>query len=220
MKAMLAAAVVVAVVVVVFVPLSTHAVAQPATTQAGPGAGAGDVDSLRDHLKTAYAKGDVDGILKFLHPKVVITFPDGSVLQGRQAFVDYYNRMLKGPDHRVQSCTSDPTVTERAVYGDTVVSFGRMNDRYVLTSGEQFGLDSRFTVTALKFPDGPAESGGWMIRSFHSSTDAFDNPVLRMAAKKSAMLGGVGGVIAGFLLGVIAALIIRRRRRTTAAPTT
>ena len=194
---------------------ATQLAAAPAATgPADPGVAAG-VDSLRDQLKAAYGRGDVAGMLKFLHPQVVITFPDGEVLEGRDALVGYYDRMLKGPDHVVQSYTSDPVVTHRYVHGDTVVSFGRMNDHYVLTDGTKFGLDSRFTVTALRLPDGPPESGGWMIRSFHSSTDAFDNPVLGIAMRKAATWAGIAGAVLGVIIGVVATLLVRRSRRPT-----
>src|SRR5688572_25483540 len=85
------------------------AAAPAATAPLDPGVAA-QVDSLRDQLKAAYARGDVAGMLKFLHPQVVITFPDGEVLEGRDALVGYYDRMLKGPDPVVQSYTSDPVV--------------------------------------------------------------------------------------------------------------
>jgi hypothetical protein len=90
----------------------------------------------------------------------------------------------------------------------------------VLTDGTSFGLDSRFTATLLKSPDGPPESGGWVIRSFHYSTDAFDNPVLGIAAKRAGLYGGAGGLVIGLVVGLIIGLLIRRRQATVAATTT
>jgi len=153
-------------------------------------------------------------MLKFLHPQVVITFPDGEVLEGRDALVGYYDRMLKGPDPVVQSYTSDPVVTQRYVHDDdTVVSYGRMNDHYVLTDGTKFGLDSRFTTTAIRLPEGPPETSGWMIRSFHSSTDAFDNPILGMVMRKTFWTAAIGALLIGLVVGIIISRTMRKGRR-------
>jgi hypothetical protein len=88
-----------------------------------------------------------------------------------------------------------------------------MNDQYVLTDGKSFGLNSRFTVTVFKTPDGPPETDGWMIRSFHSSTDAFDNPILTMAAQRVFLIAGGVGLLVGALLGLLLGYFIFRRRK-------
>ncbi len=172
------------------------------------------LDRLRDAIKDAYNRGDVDGMARYLHPDVVIVFPDGSVLKGPDALRDYYNRMLKAPGHLVVSYTADPVIESRTVHDDVGLSYGYMNDQYVLNDGKSFGLNSRFTVTVFKTADGPPETGGWMIRSFHSSTDAFDNPILTMVTRSVFLIAGGGGLAVGALLGLLlGAFIFRRRRR-------
>jgi ketosteroid isomerase-like protein len=180
-----------------------------------PGAQAG-LDHLRAALKEAYNRGDVDAMARYLHPEAVIIFPDGSVLKGRDAFREYYNRMLKGPGHRVVSYSADPVVVSRTVHNDVGLSYGFMHDRYVLNDGKSFGLDSRFTATVFKSPGGPADSDGWMIRSFHSSADAFDNPVLSMVARGVLVRAGGGGLALGLLLGVALGAFLGRRRQKPA----
>ncbi|HTL28966.1 MAG TPA: nuclear transport factor 2 family protein, partial [Tepidisphaeraceae bacterium] len=59
------------------------------------------VNKLRDAVSSAYQRGDIDGLLKFLHPNVTIIFPDARILRGPQALKDYYEKMLKSPDHIV-----------------------------------------------------------------------------------------------------------------------
>jgi hypothetical protein len=121
--------------------------------------------------------------------------------------------MLKAPDHRVASYTADPVIESRTVHDDVGLSYGYMNDQYVLTDGKSFGLNSRFTVTVFKTPDGPPETDGWMIRSFHSSTDAFDNPILTMAAQRVFLIAGGVGLLVGALLGLLLGYFIFRRRK-------
>jgi ketosteroid isomerase-like protein len=171
------------------------------------------IDHMRDALEAAYNSGDVDGILKYIHPDAVIIFPDGEILKGPEALRTYYQRMMTGPDPVVRTYTAKPDVQARTVHGDVGLSYGLMNDNYVLTDGTRFGLDSRFTVTLFKSPSGPAETDGWMIRSFHSSTDAFDNAILTIAAKRTFWTAGLGGIALGLIVGFAFGLLYRRRRR-------
>jgi len=175
------------------------------------------LDSLRSAMKDAYARGDIEAMMRYLHPDVVIVFPDGSILKGPQAFRDYYERMMTAPNHRVVSYSADPQVESRTVHNDVGLSYGYMNDRYVLNDGRRFALNSRFTVTVFRSPDGPKETDGWMIRSFHSSADAFDNPIISMVAKAVFWRAGVGGVILGLILGIIVGLLFTRRRKAPVA---
>ena len=182
-----------------------------------PQAAAGDstkgLDRLRDAIKDAYNRGDTNALTSYLHPDAVIIFPDGSVLRGRDALRAYYDRMLKGPAPRVASFTADPVIESRTVHNDVGLSYGYMNDQYVLTDGKSFGLNSRFTVTVFKTPDGPPETDGWMIRSFHSSTDAFDNPILTLVVKRVFLIAGGVGLLVGALLGLLLGYFIFRRRK-------
>jgi hypothetical protein len=67
-------------------------------------------------------------------------------------------------------------------------------------------MNSRFTATIAR------RGEEWKVTSFHVSVNAFDNPILGYAAKKS---GGwaltIGGVV-GTLIGLIAGFMIKRRR--------
>jgi hypothetical protein len=92
-----------------------------------------------------------------------------------------------------------------------------MNDSYVLNDGRSFTLNSRFTVTVFKAPDGPADTDGWMIRSFHSSADAFDNPILTMVAHGVFWRAGSGGVVVGIVLGLILGFLARQRKPSSAS---
>jgi ketosteroid isomerase-like protein len=187
----------------------------PAIPQAAEASTTG-LDHLRAALKDAYVKGDIDTMMRYLHPDVVIVFPDGSVLKGPQAFRNYYQQMMTAPNHRVVSYSADPQVESRTVHNDVGLSYGNMNDRYVLNDGRSFVLNSRFTVTVFKSPDGPQDTDGWMIRSFHSSADAFDNPIIAMVAQGVFWRAGIGGAVVGMVLGLIIGIFAGRRKTSTA----
>lgn len=187
--------------------------AEPAAQAATDNSTAG-LDHLRAAIKDAYNRGDTEAMVRYLHPDVVIIFPDARVLKGRDALRDYYTRMLKDPGHRVVSYSADPVIESRTVHNDVGLSYGDMNDQYVLNDGKSFGLNSRFTVTVFKSPDGPPETDGWMIRSFHSSADTFDNPILTMVAHRVFWTAGIGGLVIGAVFGlVIGAFLFRRKRK-------
>jgi ketosteroid isomerase-like protein len=196
--------------------VSAQSAANPAMEPA-PDTSTAGLDHLRAAMKDAYAKGDMDSMMRFLHPDIVIVFPDGSILKGPQAFRDYYERMMTAPNHRVVSYSADPQVESRTVHNDVGLSYGYMNDRYVLNDGRSFALNSRFTVTVFRSPDGPKETDGWMIRSFHSSADAFDNPIISMVAKTVFWRAGIGGVALGLILGLIFGVLFTRGRKSSVA---
>lgn len=201
----------------VVIPAVPATAADNTPTATAEDASIAGLNQLRAAMKDAYAKGDIDGMMRYLHPDVVIVFPDGSVLKGPQAFRDYYQRMMTAPNHRVVSYSADPQVESRTVHNDVGLSYGNMNDRYVLNDGRSFALNSRFTVTVFRSPDGPKETDGWMIRSFHSSADAFDNPIISMVAKGVFWRAGVGGLAVGLILGLIVGVSVARRRKAAVA---
>ena len=175
------------------------------------------LDHLRAAIKDAYVKGDIDAMARYLHQDVVIVFPDGSILKGPAAFRDYYQKMMTAPDHRVVSYSADPQVESRTVHNDVGLSYGYMNDSYVLNDGRSFALNSRFTVTVFKSPDGPKDTDGWMIRSFHSSADTFDNPIIKMVAQAVFWRAGIGGAVIGIVLGLSIGILYGRRQNTAKA---
>ncbi len=199
------------------IPAGLLAQSAPAASEAD--ASTAGLDHLRAAIKDAYLKGDLAAMTRYLHPDVVIVFPDGSILKGRDAFRDYYNRMMTAPNHRVVSYSADPKVESRTVHNDVGLSYGYMNDSYVLNDGRSLTLNSRFTVTVFKSPDGPADTDGWRIRSFHSSADAFDNPVITLVAKAVFWRAGGGGLAIGAVLGLILGMLFARRRTPASAST-
>jgi len=199
------------------IPAGLLAQSAPAASEAD--ASTAGLDHLRAAIKDAYLKGDLAAMTRYLHPDVVIVFPDGSILKGRDAFRDYYNRMMTAPNHRVVSYSADPKVESRTVHNDVGLSYGYMNDSYVLNDGRSLTLNSRFTVTVFKSPDGPADTDGWRIRSFHSSADAFDNPVITLVAKAVFWRAGGSGLAIGAVLGLILGMLFARRRAPASAST-
>jgi uncharacterized protein (TIGR02246 family) len=169
------------------------------------------ITQLREELIDSFNKGDLDRLLSHLDPDVVITWQNGEVCRGPEAVRAYYNKMMTGPDKRVEKVSADPKVDDRHVYGDWAVSWGRMNDHFVLTDGSQLAMDSKFTATIARRGD------AWKVASFHVSVNAFDNAILGIAAKKAGSWSLIIGALVGVVIGLVVGVIMGRRRRGPAS---
>ena len=195
--------------------ITARAIAQ-ATSPAPAEAVAGDdvsaqIAVMRDAMVEAFNKGDLDRLLSHTTSDVVVTWQNAEVSRGAAEVRAYHTRMMTGPDRIVQSVTASPTVEGRDVHGDWVVSWGRMNDRFVLTDGRDLALDSRFSAVLVKV------EGAWKVREIHLSTNAFGGAIVRAAvattAKWTGLAAGGGGLVVGLIVGRV-----WKRRKGPAAP--
>ncbi len=86
-----------------------------------------ELRALRKGLVEAIKKNDVDELLTYLDPDVVVTWQNGEVSRKPDGVKAYYDRMMKGPQRVVDTLTIDPTVEELThLYGDTGVAFGML----------------------------------------------------------------------------------------------
>jgi ketosteroid isomerase-like protein len=181
---------------------ATQAVTDPDPTRA--------ITVLRTELVDSFNKGDIDRLLSHLDPDAVVTWQNGEVCRGPAAVRAYYDKMMAAPNHIVSSLVVHPVVDDRHVYGDWAVSWGSLGDEYVLNDGSSFKFDSRFTATIAR------RGEVWKITSFHASVNAFDNPILKTAAKKVGTWAGVGGAVLGVIVGAVIGMKIGRRRSNRA----
>jgi ketosteroid isomerase-like protein len=194
----------------VFVVLMMLTVLAPALAQ--PDASGTETDQaiahLREGLVDSFNHGDIDRLLTFLDTNAVVTWQNGEVCEGTAAVKDYYNRMMKGDQAVVSKVTSDPKVLGRHMQGDWEVAWGELNDHFILTDGRDLPLNSRFTATVAKRGD------QWKVAAFHVSVNAFHNPVLTLAVRRVALIGGIGGIITGLILGILGAGLFRGSKKT------
>lgn len=160
------------------------------------------LDELRHGLVEAFNHRDIDALLRYLDPNVVVVWQNGEINHGPEAVRQYYNRMMV--QGVVKSVSFDPVVQGRACHGNICVSVGTLQDTFTLSDGKVLPLNSRWSATVLK-----SEDGNWKIAAFHASANVFDNPVINIAARKVGMIAGGGG----FLLGLIAGALLFRRRK-------
>jgi ketosteroid isomerase-like protein len=189
--------------------LSLHAQTPPAPAPAQLDAEKA-LGVLREGLIESFNKQDIDGLLNYVAPDIVVTWQNGEVCHGPAEVKAYYQKMMSGKERIVARATADPKVDGRQVYGDWAVSFGHMNDHFFLTDGSDLPLDSRFTATINRQGD------RWLITAFHVSANLFENPVLGYAAKKGAAYGALAGGGGGLAIGLLVAILWTRARGSTA----
>jgi ketosteroid isomerase-like protein len=166
---------------------------------------------LRAELVDAFNKGDMGRLLSHLDPDVVVTWQNAELCRGPQAVRAFYDRMMVGPDRVVRRISANPTVDDRHVYdGAWAVSWGNMHDEFELNDGSSFRFDSRFTATIAR------RGEAWKVVAFHVSVNAFDNPILGIAAKRAGTWAGIGGAVIGLVIGGVGGLLAGRRRRGVA----
>ncbi len=165
------------------------------------------ITQLREGLITSFQKGDVDGLLRYLDPEVVVTWQNGLVCHGPEEVRAFYHRMMSGDQRVVRDLKSDPQVLGRHVYGDWAVSWGNLHDHFILNDGSDLPFNSVFTATIAKRGD------RWLVVAFHTSVGAFDNPVLSISRKKIGLWVGAGGVVFGLILGAILGRMFAGRNR-------
>jgi len=163
-----------------------------------------EIGQMRQGLLDAFTKKDVDKMLTYLHPDIVITWQDGSVTKGKDEFKTYYAKMMTGPDAIVDSITATPVVEGRTINGDTAISFGHMGDTFKLKDGMEFHLDSRFSAWLVR------DNGKWLVRGFHLSGNIFDNDVQKIYIRKTATWTGIAAGAIGLVLGLLIGRAMRR----------
>jgi ketosteroid isomerase-like protein len=163
------------------------------------------ITRLREGLVDSFQKGDIDRLISHLDTDVVATWQNGEVSRGHEAVRAYYNKMMTGEDRIVREVKAEPEVLGRHVYGDTAVSWGNLHDHFVLMDGSELPMGTLFTITVARRGD------RWLVTGYHASVNAFANPVLKLAVRKTATWAGAGGVLAGLLAGFIVARALRRK---------
>lgn len=161
---------------------------------------------LRDRMFASYQKRDVDALLADCTPNIVITWQNGMRNEGHQAFRDFYAKMMEGNNAIVKDISTKFAVDDSSIlYGqDSAVARGTADDKFVLSNGSEFLLNSKWTATLVKVQD------SWKVASFHISASIFDNPIL-MTARNSLITAAIASAIGGLVVGLIIGRLVRKK---------
>lgn len=139
---------------------------------------------------------------KYCHEEITCIWHDGTSSTGRQGVVDFFANIKSFID----VMTVAPITTDRAVFenGKFVVSVGDLGDTYVMASGQELELKSKWMATLTY------ENDRWQLISFATLTNAFDNQVIDgFVLMRTIYAGGIG-----LLAGILLPIVLRRKKKT------
>ncbi len=164
------------------------------TTSAAEDPAHEELRTLRLSIIEAINQGDIDGVIRHVHPDAVITWQNSEVCRGQKGLIEFFERMGKDS---FKGYKVPPTPDELTIFhgGDTGISFGETVAEYKLL-GKDYELKSRWTATLVKV------DGKWLLAGYHISMNVLDNAILSAAKSGLYLAAGVALVI-GILIGRI-----------------
>ena len=158
-----------------------------------------ELRTLRLSIIDAINKGDIDSVIKHVHPDAVITWQNSEVCRGQKGLKEFFERMGKDS---FKGYKVPPTPDELTIFhgGDTGISFGETVAEYKLL-GKSYELKSRSTATLVKV------DGKWLLAGYHISMNVLDNAILTAAKSGLYLAAGVA-----FFIGILVGRILCKRR--------
>ncbi|OYY93663.1 MAG: hypothetical protein B7Y41_10445 [Hydrogenophilales bacterium 28-61-23] len=147
---------------------------------------------------------NVERMVAQMTPDATVTWLNGEVSRGHDEIRAYYQRMVKGKDRILDKYTTAAKIGAHArFFGDVAVADGTMRDAFFPVARKPFKLDSNWTSTSVKL------DGQWKIASMHLSANVFGNDLIE-EAKTAAWYTGIGGALAGIVLGLLIGWLRKR----------
>jgi len=156
--------------------------------------------ALRDKVAQAIDKQDIKALSSCFAREFAFTTVNQTTLTNAVQMEDFFDRMFRSSDALVTSLKTEPQadIPTRFVDANTGVCYGSSKDTYTMKSGKVVEMNVRWSATVVK------ENGEWKVAIAHVGTDFLDNPVLdgmKQFAKLVGVGAGIGGLVAGFLIG-------------------
>jgi ketosteroid isomerase-like protein len=175
-------------------------------------------DELRGLLKefiAVYNSGEYDKLISYFTDNVVITWQNAHVDKSPQEVKAFCEMMTRGPNRRVEQSTIAPEADALSLLyndGRTAVAYGHSNDHFKLRDGTEFDQYTRWSSTLVK------QNGKWKVAGVHISANMFDNPVLTLAVRATALWAGGTSAAAGMIIGFLISWLVSRRKVTRISP--
>ncbi|MEM9192035.1 MAG: nuclear transport factor 2 family protein [Myxococcota bacterium] len=168
-----------------------------------------DLRQLRDQSLEAIEQGDFDALAEHIHPNIVLTAENGTVVRGRDAIQSFYEETLLADDSFLETFeVRDFEVDELSIIygGDTAIAFGSAKLHYVPRAGSPLTEAGRWSATMVK------EDDRWLLANFQTTVDFTSSEFVGAAVTQSSYLAGGAGAVLGLLLGAGVMALLRRRK--------
>ena len=168
-----------------------------------------ELRALRDGMLDAWQRRDLDALLEYVDPDVVVIWQNGAVNRGHGGIREFYDRMLGGEDAIIANMDSTLEMEELSILhgDDSAVAYGTLHDEVTfgrtLASANFIGadttisLDSRWTAALSR------KAGRWQVTAFHVSANMFSNPVLSLATAATRWIALIFGIIVGLIIAFV-----------------
>ncbi|MGH7846755.1 MAG: YybH family protein [Candidatus Binatia bacterium] len=172
-----------------------------------------DADEQADHdalrkIKAVYEEAvksdDLSRLLPHLSENLTAVTPTGEEVKGGQELQAYFKRIWdligKGGAYQVKV-----NVTNTDLYGDIAVSYGTTEEFVKSDAGKEYRFPMLWTAVAKR------EDNGWKAVRMHGSIDPLGNVFVKTQLNAIKWMYGVGGLIAGLVIGFLLSFLRRAR---------
>lgn len=139
----------------------------------------------------------LDRMARQMDANATVVWANGEVSRGPAEILDYYDRMVKGPDRILTKYTTSAKLAGHARFlgdGTVAIADGTMEDEFFPVIRGPFRLSSKWTTTIAKI------NGEWKVVGLHLSSNVFNNQLLD-ETKAALVYTGGAGLLAGLLIG-------------------
>ena len=170
-------------------------------------------EELRAVLKvveSAINSGDYDKMLPVLSKDIRATPINQEFLASRAEVSAYFKKWFgaEGYLKKLEISLMPDKLTELSADKNWGVVYGSGVERYILSDGRPYDLQTRWTATMVKEADGL-----WRIRTIHIATNFLDNPILTEAEHALGKAAAAGGAV-GLLVGGGFGWWLRRKKKS------
>lgn len=159
-----------------------------------------EIRAMRDGAIAAFEARDAETFASFLADDVKFTAMNNEAVHGKQAALNYYDRMMDAADGLITDVqVSFDTDELSTLYGDNTVAvaLGGSASSFEMRAGLSFDMPLRWTAVLTR------QSGDWQIAAMHFSANIFDNPLDTGLRKYLWVIVGLAALV-GLGLGLIA----------------
>ncbi len=160
-----------------------------------------ELRSVMNTLASAINSGEFDKMLPVLSEQIRATPINQEFLKSRSDVSAYFKKWFGtgGYLKKLEISLNADALTELSADKSWGIVRGSGVERYILSDGRPYDLQTRWTATMAKESDGQ-----WRVRAIHIGTNFLDNPILTEAEHalgKAAAAGLAGGLLVGGLFG-------------------
>ncbi len=164
---------------------------------------------IRTNYMDAVNSGDLTKIKNDLATNVTGVMVTGKAVEGYDGLVAYWNEVqqLIGPGGSYHVVVN---VDKTDFFGDVAVSHGTTDETVRLPGGTELNFNGFWTAVCHK------EGDAWKVVRMEATMDPVHNVFVTLQLKRAKLAYGMGGLIAGMILVLLARLVCGRKGRQAA----